>query len=120
MAAPERTPRSATRLFLVYAAVSAVPVVLLGFLLAGTYRIEAARRGLDEGRSESALVATTSVEPLLAGSTAADVAKGLAPQTRSALQRVASNAVARQVVARLRLRDLAGHVVYSQDGSGLT
>ena len=117
MARPATQTRSATRLFLVYAAVSAVPVLLLGLVLAAAYHSEADRRGLDEGRGQAAVIAATAIEPLLAG---ADLSRGLDAATRDRLAAVADRAVVSGAVTRLRIRDLSGHVVYSQDGSGLT
>jgi diguanylate cyclase (GGDEF)-like protein len=107
-------PRSAVRLFAVYAAVSAAVVLLLGLTLAASYRSEATRRGLAEGTRESQIVASTAIEPLL-GQT--DLRAGLTPSTRTALQQIATDA---NGVERLRIRDLDGHVVFSSDGSGLT
>ena len=109
------SPHSATRLFAVYAAVSLVPVVVLGLVLASSYRAEAGRRGLAEGRSEAALVASTAIEPLLGG----DLTNGLTPAQTTALHKVTDAAVADGSLLRLRLRDLAGKVVFSGDGSGL-
>lgn len=59
--------RSPARLFCIYAAVTFVPVVVLGIVLAITFRSDANRRGLSEGRSEAALIAQTAVEPQLDG-----------------------------------------------------
>jgi diguanylate cyclase len=109
------TPHSATRLFAVYAAVSLVPVVILGLVLASSYRAEATRRGLDEGRSEAALIASTAIEPLLSGN---DLRGGLDDQRTTQLRAVTESAVAHGTIRRLRLRDLDGHVVFSADGSG--
>ena len=117
MARSATATRSATRLFLVYAAVSAVPVLLLGLVLASSYHSEADRRGLDEGRSQAAVIASTAIEPLL---TSADLRGGIDPATLGRIDTVADRAVAAGVVMRLRIRDLNGNVVYSQDGSGMT
>ena len=65
--APTTAPRSAVRLFAVYAAVSAVAVLVLGLTLAASYRAEAGRRGLGEGAAQAQIVATAAVEPLLDG-----------------------------------------------------
>ena len=67
MASTESRPRSAVRLFAVYAVVSAVAVLLMGLALASSYRSEANRRGVAEGATEAQIVATTAVEPLLDG-----------------------------------------------------
>jgi diguanylate cyclase (GGDEF)-like protein len=111
-----RAPATATRLFLVYAAVSAVPVAVLGLVLASAYHSEADRRGLDAARSESAVIASTGVEPVLSGT---PLRAPLDAGTEAALTRVASSAVSAGSVVRLRVRDIEGHVVFSPDGSGL-
>jgi hypothetical protein len=54
-------------MFAVFAAVALVPVIALGLVLAGSYRAEADRRGLAEATRESALIASTAVEPMLSG-----------------------------------------------------
>jgi hypothetical protein len=61
------THRSLVRLIAAYAAISLVPIILLGLVLAWTYRTEARQRGVAEGRSEAVLIARTAVEPLLSG-----------------------------------------------------
>ena len=68
------------RLFAAHAALSLVPVLVLGAILAATYRNEANRRGLAQGRSEAALVAHTAVEPLLSGT---PLANGVSPAERA-------------------------------------
>ena len=67
MTRPAAAPRSMVRLFAVYAVISLVPVLVLGLVLASSYRHEAKRRGLAEGRSEAALLARTAVQPQLDG-----------------------------------------------------
>jgi diguanylate cyclase (GGDEF)-like protein len=115
MTAQSVKPHSAGRMFAVFAAVGLVPVVLLGLVLAHSYRSEANRRGLAEATSESALIASTAIEPLLHGQ---DLRQGLSAQEETALFQVAQDAKARGTILRLRLRDLNGQVVYSADGSG--
>ena len=110
-----RAQRSKVRLFALYAALSLVPVLLLGVVLAAAIRAEAARRGLAEGRSEAILVARTAVEPQLDGR---PLASGLSPVERQRLRRLAGRAVGDRDVLRLRLRSLTGRVVFSADGSG--
>ncbi|MGO9875938.1 MAG: putative bifunctional diguanylate cyclase/phosphodiesterase [Acidimicrobiia bacterium] len=95
-----------------------MPVVLLGFVLAGSYRTEARRRGLAEGRSEAELIAQTAIAPLFRP---VPLQGRLTPGPGSpytALTRVAKEAVGKQHVLRLRVRNLAGNVVFSDDGSG--
>jgi diguanylate cyclase (GGDEF)-like protein len=99
-----------------YAAVSLLPVLLLGVALGVSYRAEAKRRGLAEARSEAQLVAQTAVEPLLDGH---DLAGGLSAAERSALRRLFENSP-KGTILRLRVRDVSGRVVFSGDGSGLT
>ncbi len=108
-------PGSPLRLFVVFAAVSLVPVLLLGFVLAASYRTEAQRRGMAQGVSEATLLAHTAVEPILDGR---PLSRGLTPTETAQLQRLSSSAIAIGDVRRLRLRDLSGQVVFSDDGSG--
>ena len=108
-------PRSPARLFAIYAVISLVPVLVLGLVLARSLRDEARERGLAEGRSEAALVAQTAIEPLLDGR---QLSRGVSPAERRALRRLVGRAVGERKVLRLRVRDLAGQVVFSDDGSG--
>lgn len=103
------------RQFVVFAAISFIPVLVLGLVLAGSYRSEAARRGLAEGRSEALLMAQTAVEPILDGR---PLSNGLTPLETTRLHELATGAVDRGDVQRLRIRDLQGVVVFSDDGSG--
>ena len=103
------------RLLATYALVTAIPVVLLGVTLGASYRSEAQQRGVAEGRSEALLVAQTAVEPLLSGR---PLAQGLTPSEKADLTRLVQRAVRSKDVLRLRLRDLAGNVVFSDDGTG--
>jgi diguanylate cyclase (GGDEF)-like protein len=103
------------RQFVVFAAISLVPVLVLGLVLAGSYRSEAARRGLAQGRSEALLMAQTAVEPIFDGRPLSD---GLNPTETAQLHQLTVGAVARGDVQRLRIRDLHGAVVFSDDGSG--
>jgi diguanylate cyclase (GGDEF)-like protein len=113
---PSSHPRGAVRAFAVYAAVSLVAVVVLGVVLAASYRVEARRRGVAEGRSEAQLLASTAVEPLLDGR---PLSAGLTPAEVIGLKNLTTEVVGpTDGVLRLRLRDLKGQVVYSDDGSG--
>ena len=102
------------RLLAVYAAVTLLPVLALGFALVGGYRSEAHTRGLTEARSEAALLAGSVVEPQLEGRPVGT----LTPTAAADLHRVVARSVAAHQILRLRLRDLAGHVVFADDGSG--
>jgi diguanylate cyclase (GGDEF)-like protein len=103
------------RLFAIYAVISLVPVLVLGLVLASSLRGEARKRGLAEGRSEAALVAQTAVGPLLDGR---PLSRGVSPAEKTGLRRLVAQAVGERKVLRLRVRDLAGQVVFSDDGSG--
>lgn len=108
--------RSPARLFGIYAAVTFVPVVVLGIVLAISFRSDANQRGLAEGRSEAALIAQTAVEPRLDGR---PLSAGLSRAETGDMQRLVARAVGTHDVLRLRLRDLTGAVVFSDDHSGL-
>jgi diguanylate cyclase len=107
---------STVKLFATFAVIMLVPVVLLGLVLASSYRQEADRRGLAQGRAEALLVAQTAVEPILDGR---PLSQQLSPSQRADMQRLVRTAVRSGDVLRMRLRDLDGNVVYSDDGSGL-
>jgi diguanylate cyclase (GGDEF)-like protein len=92
-----------------------VPVLLIGLVLGGSYRSEATRRGLVQGQDEALLMAQSAVEPLLS---ARPLSAGLSPVEAARLRTLASDVVASGSVQRLRLRDLQGNVVFSDDGSG--
>jgi len=98
-----------------YAVFGVVPVLVLGLVLAGSYRTEARRRGVAEGRSEAQLVARTAIEPLLSGH---PLSSRLTAAEIHGLARTTMRAVAEGDVTRLRVRDLAGQVVFSGDDSG--
>jgi diguanylate cyclase (GGDEF)-like protein len=115
MGRASKARRSTVRLFGIYAAVTFVPVVVLGVVLAITFRNDANRRGLAEGRSEAALIAQTAVEPQLDGR---PLSAGLSPAENAAMKRLVARAVGGHDVLRLRLRGLDGDVVFSDDGSG--
>jgi len=117
MRSASATPRSMGRLFAIYAAITLVPVLVLGIVLAASLRGEARQRGLAEGQAEATLVARTAVEPLLDGRR---LSLGLSPTEQSAMRRLTTHAIGELDVLRLRLRDLAGRVVFSGDGSGFT
>ncbi len=112
-------PRATIRLFVVSAALSLIPVILLGLAMGASYRSEARRRGIAEGRSEAQLIAQTAIEPLLA-STPLDAQLQPDDPVYIGLKRVTKRAVGGHHVLRLRVRNLAGNVVFSDDGSGFT
>jgi diguanylate cyclase (GGDEF)-like protein len=103
------------RLFVVYALITSIPVIGLGVVLAGTFRKEADRRGLAEGRREANLIGQITIGPELDGRPLAD---GVSAGEKADLDGVVHRAIQRGQLLRLRLRDLAGDVVYADDGSG--
>jgi diguanylate cyclase len=104
-----------TRTFAIYALSSLVLVAGIGAALAVSYRAEARQRGVAEGRSEALLVAETAVEPILDGRPLGDHLSGT---ETTELDRLVARSVHTGIVLRLRLRDLSGNVVFSDDGSG--
>jgi diguanylate cyclase (GGDEF)-like protein len=115
MKGPGGGPRSLTRMFAVYAAMSVVLVGVLYVLFTASLRSEADQRGLAEGRSEAELVARSAVEPLLDGHL---LSGGLNASELVSLRRLTDRVIAQRNVLRLRLRDLSGRVVFSDDDSG--
>jgi len=92
-----------------------VPVLVLGVVTSAGYRSAARQRGVAEGRSEALVVAQTAVEPTLDGQ---PLSLGLTTTEQADMRRLVARAVGDHDVLRLRLRDLAGNVVFSDDGSG--
>src|SRR3954447_17492474 len=112
----DSTRNTARRRFVIYALVSVVPVLLLGAcLLALTHR-QANVRGLSEGASEANLVARSSIAPQLGQD---PLSEGLTAAETGALRRTANLSARSGDVLRLRVRDLAGRIVFSPDGAGL-
>ena len=107
--------RSAHALFAVLVAGSLLPVLLLGLVLGDALRREAARRGLAEGQSEATLVAKASIEPALPISIDDHLLQG---GTEGPLHQIVDHITRDGDVLRLRIRDLSGVVVFSDDGSG--
>src|SRR5690242_10765540 len=101
---------SARRLFAVYAAVSLVPVLILGVALSVLVNRMATSSGLREGASEAQLVARSAIAPLLDGH---DLSQGLRVDESSRLDERAGLITHNQQVLRLRVRDLAGRVVWA-------
>jgi diguanylate cyclase len=108
------TRRSTLRMVATYGAISLVPVLLLGLVLSWSYRNEARQRGVAEGRSEALVVAQTAVEPRLTGH---PLSQGLTREERASMQKLVGTAVREHNILRLRLRDLAGDVVYADSGA---
>lgn len=117
MSRPSRTRRSMVHAFLPYAAASLIPVLLLGVALALGYRAQARANGIARAQSQAHLLAQTAIEPILDGT---PLGVALPSQEQMNLQRVVGQAVTAGSILRLRLRNLDGTVVYSDDGSGFS
>jgi diguanylate cyclase (GGDEF)-like protein len=120
MASSGTRPRSVQRLLAKYALLTLIPVVLLGVALVISFKVISEHQGLAEGRSEAIIVAKTAVEPQL---DSRPLSQGLSAREKSRLGRLVHIAVSgsqsKRTVLRLRLRDLSGRVVFSDDRSGL-
>ena len=68
------------RLFGSYAAVSLVPIALLGVALGHQYRADTDRRALDQAASEADTITNAGVEPVVGGR---DLAQPLQPTNAS-------------------------------------
>jgi diguanylate cyclase (GGDEF)-like protein len=104
------------RLFASFAALSLLPVLVLGGVLAAQYRHEVQQRGTDQGRSQAEVIAR------VLGETQLDGHSLLTPLTATERERLSTFAGAEVRgghVSRLRLRAPDQRVVYSDDGSGM-
>ena len=105
------------RLFVIYALVSVVPVLLLGACLLALTNWQATQRGLAEGATEARLAARASVAPDLADGR--PLAEGLSAAEQRALDRTATEASRHGEMLRVRVRDLNGRIVYASDDADL-
>ena len=107
--------RSATgsRLLVTYLVASLVPVLALMMAMMVALHLEASARGLAEARSEAALLAQTSIEPVLG----VPALHGPVPADEvTALNRLSSQAVKDGHIVRLRIRSVDGAVAFADDG----
>ena len=102
-------PGSGARLFAVYAAVSLVPVVLLGVALGNRVRTEIDDRALAEAVSRAQTIADASIEPVLSHS---DIRSGLTAAQRQQLAALAAGLHGDASVIRLRIRSNDGSIVF--------
>ncbi|GAA4350353.1 putative bifunctional diguanylate cyclase/phosphodiesterase [Angustibacter luteus] len=109
-----RRQRAGSRLFVVYAIASFVPLAVLGAALLHGYQDQGAARGRDQGRAQAAVIEEMAVAPALSG---ADLSTGLTGAERERLQAATDLAIFNGSVARLRLRSFDGAVPFSDDGS---
>jgi diguanylate cyclase len=111
-----RRRRTGSRLFVVYAAASLVPVAVLGAVLVRGYHDQALERGRDQGRAQAAVIDEMAIGPALTG---ADLSTGLNDNELERLRSATDLAIFHGSVARLRLRSFTGAVAFSDDGSVL-
>lgn len=103
-----------SRLLVSYLVASLLPVLVLVVALSAALRLEARSRGLAEGRSEAALLAQASVEPVLGS----QPLRGTIPADEvTALDRLSARAVHDGHIVRLRIRDITGLAVFADDGA---
>ena len=102
-------------MFAIYAAASLVPVVALGAVLAVTYRADTNRSGMAEARSQASLLADDIVGPTLGTK---PLEGSIPPSAATAITAAFSRASGENRLLRLRVRDMSGDVVWSDDGSG--
>ncbi len=96
-------------LFLFYAAITLVPIVVLGVVLARSFRADLEHRALEEGSTIASVIASSAVEHVLTGDELAD---GPTPAERVALANEFAPILRRGDALVLRLRDTEGHVVF--------
>jgi diguanylate cyclase (GGDEF)-like protein len=99
-------------LFATFALVMLAAVVVIGLVLGLSFRSDASRRGLAEGRAEALLFAESAVGPELNGRS---LSYGLSPTETAAMDRLVATSIKRRHVLLLRLRDLGGTIVFSSD-----
>lgn len=90
-------------------------VIAIGLVLGLSFRGEAGQRGLAEGRTEALLMAQTAVGPIFDGR---PLSQGLSAPEINDMNRLVRTSIRSGHVLRLRLRDLAGDIVFASDGSG--
>ncbi|MEU4238653.1 EAL domain-containing protein [Actinoplanes sp. NPDC026619] len=109
-----RAARSSSRLFATYLLVSLLPLGALATLLLNGGRVDATKQGQDQGMAQAAVIAEMAVAPALDD---ADLTRGLTEDERESLAKATDLALYHGSVLRMRLRNFAGQVVYSDDGS---
>jgi diguanylate cyclase len=91
-------------------------VIVIGLVLGFSFQSDASRRGLAEGRAEALLIAETAVGPELNGR---PLSEGLTSPEVAAMNHLVATSIRSRHILRLRLRDLAGAIVFSSDKDGL-
>ena len=104
------------RLFASFAALSLLPVLALGTLLAVQYRHEVQQRGIAEGQAQAEVIARLLGETQLQGH---GLESGLTSVERRRLAAFTTAEVRGGYVTRLRVRAPDQRVIFTDDGSGL-
>ncbi len=115
MSSPGRLLGAGARLFASFAALSLVPVLTLGLILARQYHSEVEQRGVEQGRAQAEVIARLLGETQLDG-------RDLKQLTAPELARVTAFTTAEMSVGsvrRLRLRAPDQHVIFADDASGM-
>jgi diguanylate cyclase (GGDEF)-like protein len=105
-----------SRLFLVYALASLIPILILGFALVRNQQRTGKEWALTQGREQAAVIEQTAIAPALSSG---DLRNGLNAKERASVQHATDLAVFSGSVSRLRLCSFSGATVFSDDGSTL-
>lgn len=92
-----------------YAVTTLIPIVVLGVVLARSFRTDLERRGLEQGVAVAKSVAGSAIDPRLSGDTLAD---GPTPAERAALGIAAAQLLKNGDALQIRIRDSVGHIVF--------
>ena len=95
-----------------FAVASAIPIALLGLVLAHVLRDEIRHRALANARHSAALLDQALVQPELS---AADLERGLSQSRIQALDRRLAASLAQHEIARIKVWNRDGRVVYASD-----
>lgn len=114
MAQPTRL-RGAACLFACFAARSLLPVLALGGILAGQYRQEVQRNGVEQGQAQAEMIGRLLSDTQLDGHS---LQSGLTPPETQRISDFAATESRDGQIRRLRIRAPDQHVIYAGDGSG--
>ena len=104
--------RSGLGLFAFYVVATLVPILVLGVVLARTYRQDLDEQGLHDAGEISSIVVEATVSPHLSGDT---LSNGLTAEERAGLVTSLGPILGEGTALRLRLRDRIGHVVFDPE-----
>ncbi len=110
-----RRHRSGFGLFGFYALTSLIPIVILGVVLAHSFRHDLEQRGLDQGVAVANSVARSAIDPTLSGDSLAD---GPTASERLKLVASATPLLESGQALLLRVRDSTGRVIFDPTHPG--